>query len=1270
LSQRGSNKPARRLGTLLRRLRQWLAAIAAVAIIATAVVVGVGRMLIPYADELRPWLESQLSERLGQPVSIERVEARWPRLTPQVTLQGLRAGDERQPLIEAARARLELHLPDLLRAERNPFRLVVLGLDLVLAENESGQWGLRMQGDGQPAGGGQGLAGDLLVRDARLRVRPRAGPPLDVIIEEGEIRRLGDRTGLVARAHLAAAPRAALDLALAGRQVDGRLQALTGRVSLDRLRLAAIELDDFLPGFLTVPPDRLGASLRFDWRAGRGGVADLELELSGEGDFEASARLRIERRARRIDAELETLTVRGQPIAEGIVLAHRDERWAASVPALDLPGVHALLGRWLGDWEHWPTSVAGRIDGLELLYRHPGSLHRLEGAITGLAFDLPGDRAGLSGLDLDLGLAGDRAALSLSGSPVLDWPAKMRQPVPIETISGRLVVSPRAVQIDGVVGRRPEASARADGWVWLGGGRPFMDFIVTSDRVGPVDPRPWLPAGQIPPKALTWLDRALLGVTSASGGLNYHFRLGHKFRTWSPGDFQAWVDFRGADLDYWEDWPVARDLGGRIDFAGRSMVASVDAGRLGTVPLTAERIAIDDLTAPAVEIELAAESVESAAVRDVVGAFPIEGWSRFVEPVAASGTLSLETDLFLPVRSMSDWRLQGRVTLDGTTLALPAAALRFPELKGPLAFDREGIDPTRLTIGAEGQAAVEVAAGFTRPNWLEASGRLLVSRLLSGQAPWSELAGRIGGESEWRVRLDGHPAGGWQLDARSDLAGLSLQLPVPLTKPAESVMPLQLSLRGHEAGLTVSGRLGELLDLTAEDASGRWRLAAGLGRAAPALPSTAGFEIAGAIDRLDLAAWIDLLSALSPARADAGGTGGGRLRLQLGRLDYGAVSLLDVELDGRRDAQEWRLNLAGDNASGEVSVPRPIDSGRVVAVDMARLHLARPEGESLAEDLSQAPVPGQTSTRVPTEFPPIHLLVESFRYGELPMGRVRVESHARPDGIEIERIEVDGPHLELGGHGRWIVGADGPVTEFEGRLISSDLPALLDAMGHASQFRAARAQVDLNGRWTGAPFDFALARLSGRMQLVMVDGNIPEAQPGAGRLLGLISLSAMPRRLMLDFRDVFGQGLKFDRIEGAFELAGGVARTDGLKLESPAADIRVSGLTDLGGQTYDQTVVVEPGVGGTLPVLGGLAGGPAGAAAGLILRSLLERPLQGIAEARYRVTGPWGDPEVELVGARAAEPDYRLDAGEENGDAGEGEPGAAEENDASQPPPD
>lgn len=1245
MTERTTLKPDPETTTLLQRLRQWVAAIAAVLIIATAVVVGVGRLLIPYAHHLGPWLEERLSERLGHPVSIDRVEARWPRLTPQIILDGVRAGDDESPLLALDEARLELHLTDLFRTGRNPFRLVVLGLDLVLAEDASGRWGLRLAEGGELAwtpGSGEGLAGDLVVRDVQVSVVPQNAPRLDLIIKEGEIRRRGETTGLVARASPAAAPEAVISLALRGRQGAGGLIDLTGRVSLRRLQLESPGLGSVLPEFVTLPPDRIEASAEFDWQRGLGGSMDLELSLNGAEDFEAEATLRVEGEAGRIDAELIELRSGDRTLVEHLIVAREDDLWAADVLAVSLEDIHRLAGRWFGDWESWPDALAGDVSGLSVMSDTSGSLHRLGGEVTGFTLDMPGDKLRLADLDFDLALDGDRAALSLGGSPTIDWPAKMRQPISMATIEGRAIISPNAVELDRIVGERPEVRGRAEGWVWLGGGRPFVDFTVVAERIGALDPRPWLPEGQIPPRPLAWLDRALLGIEGATGGLNYHFRLGRKFRDWREGDFQAWVDFRGLDLDFWAGWPVARGLDGRADFVGRSMVARVDRGELGAVELGAERIAIDDLKSPELAIALSADDEPAAAVREVLANLPFEGWSRFVDPVEASGPMSLGIDLFLPFARASAWDVGGHVDLQATTLDVPAARLRFPNLRGRVVFDRAGIEPSLLQIADLDPARLTLSAQFESPARLAIEGSLPPSRLLPERSPWSALAGRFDGASRWEAALSGQPSGGWQLELHSDLAGLALDLPKPLGKPASQSVPLDFSLRGHEEGMTLSARLGERLNLVAEDAEGRWRLAAGLGRAAPALPATPGFEVAGAVAQLDLQAWSEAL-AESSMEAGGGQAGAGRIRLELGQLDYGNLSLRDVALDAALEPAQWQLRLDGPTAAGQVIIPRPIDSGRVVAVDLTRLHLVHSLGPEPGADLAEAPVPAQTRTRVPTDFPPLTLLIESLQYADLDLGRVRMESHARSDGIEIERVDVSGPVLTLSGYGRWILADGGPVTEFEGRLISTELPTLLDRMGQASQFEAARAQVDVEGRWPGAPFDFSLARLDGSMALVMTDGSIPEASPGAGRLLGLASLSAMPRRLMLDFRDVFGEGLKFDRIEGRFELSGGVARTDGLRLTSPAADITMTGETDLGARRYDQTIVVEPGVSGTLPILGGLAGGPAGAAAGLILRSLLERPLQGIAEARYRVTGPWDDPEVALVEALPVEPAPRDD---------------------------
>lgn len=110
-----------------------------------ALIVGLGRLALPYADHLRPWLEQALSERLDQPVTIDRIEASWPRLLPNVTLRGVGIGRE-DARVEIDWVLLEGRADRLLRGHRLPFNVVVLGLALELNQTQSGEWALQWQG--------------------------------------------------------------------------------------------------------------------------------------------------------------------------------------------------------------------------------------------------------------------------------------------------------------------------------------------------------------------------------------------------------------------------------------------------------------------------------------------------------------------------------------------------------------------------------------------------------------------------------------------------------------------------------------------------------------------------------------------------------------------------------------------------------------------------------------------------------------------------------------------------------------------------------------------------------------------------------------------------------------------------------------------------------------------------------------------------------------------------------------------------------------------
>ena len=105
-SGRGLSGYVRVCRRLLWKLLLWF-------VIASAVIVSLGRLLAPYADHARPLVERALAEALNQPVRIGRIEAQWPHLSPQIQLYDLSVGTMDDAVLEVDRARLELKLYNL-----------------------------------------------------------------------------------------------------------------------------------------------------------------------------------------------------------------------------------------------------------------------------------------------------------------------------------------------------------------------------------------------------------------------------------------------------------------------------------------------------------------------------------------------------------------------------------------------------------------------------------------------------------------------------------------------------------------------------------------------------------------------------------------------------------------------------------------------------------------------------------------------------------------------------------------------------------------------------------------------------------------------------------------------------------------------------------------------------------------------------------------------------------------------------------------------------
>jgi uncharacterized protein YhdP len=229
--------------------------------------------------------------------------------------------------------------------------------------------------------------------------------------------------------------------------------------------------------------------------------------------------------------------------------------------------------------------------------------------------------------------------------------------------------------------------------------------------------------------------------------------------------------------------------------------------------------------------------------------------------------------------------------------------------------------------------------------------------------------------------------------------------------------------------------------------------------------------------------------------------------------------------------------------------------------------------------------------------------------------------------------------VQINGSGDWNGDASSSYTHMRMTFAAEDLGNMLGALGFDGLVNGGKTHDQLDARWSGSPSGLSLATMEGTLSIQVNNGRIPEAtSPGVGRLLGLVSLAELPRRLTLDFGDVFGKGLAFDSISGDFKLANGNATTTNLVIDGPAANIKVTGRTGLRAKDYDQQMVVIPHVGNSLPLVGAVVGGPIGAAAGFAVQGILGKGLNQAASARYRITGSWENPVITLLEKHAAPP--------------------------------
>ena len=718
-------------------------------------------------------------------------------------------------------------------------------------------------------------------------------------------------------------------------------------------------------------------------------------------------------------------------------------------------------------------------------------------------------------------------------------------------------------------------------------------------------------------------------------------------------------------------WPALTQINGELIFDRQSMTVRGATARIANAPslaLSKVEATIADISKKQ-QVMISAEALGNAAdALNLVNTSPLaEISSKALAQASINGQTELTIRLLLPINELYRSRVQGTVTLPGNDFQIFPQSPTLLQAKGQIFLSEKGFDLRNVSARAfGGDIRLEGGSRPTRSNSdvsvaLRAQGTVTAEGLRQAKelGYLSRLATQATGSAAYVASLNirrGVP----EISVNSNLQGLGLNLPQPLSKPAEaslllrydnSLVPESLQ-EGRKLQDQISLELGSVATANyTRDISGdtprvvRGRIGVGLlpgeviaANDNPGVAANINFS------QLNVDAWEKLLGNTSgQAASDATTTGLSAetraylpsiLSVRARELTIQGRTLNNIVVGGSREDLTWRANLDARELNGYVEYRQASsgNSGRVYA-RLARLSIAAAAAADIEATLDQQP----------TSIPALDIVVEDLELRGTRLGRVELEALNRESaGVRewrLSRLNVSLPEAQFSATGNWALVDTHQAagrnerrrTALNFKLDIANSGDLLKRVGQDKVLAQGKGVMQGQIGWLGAPWALDYASMNGGFNLTIENGQFLKADPGLAKLLGVLSLQSLPRRLSLDFRDVFTEGFSFDFLRGDVKIEQGVAFTNNLQMKGINAAVLMEGTANIAKETQNIKVVVVPEINAGTASLVAAVINPAIGLGTFLAQLILRRPMIEAATQEFQITGSWLDPQIKRV---------------------------------------
>ncbi|MFW5432528.1 MAG: YhdP family protein [Methylophilaceae bacterium] len=870
--------------------------------------------------------------------------------------------------------------------------------------------------------------------------------------------------------------------------------------------------------------------------------------------------------------------------------------------------------------------------------------YRLKSGFKALSINTYNNIPGFKNLSGKINANEENGVLQIASTNAsLDFKEVLRWPIPAKKLNGKVTWNKNKEKIKIVAKDIFIANQHISGTInasyhmnGVKGG--YLNLTGSFDN-GNIKYAPFYYPTTLNNQTIEWLDSSILSGKANNVQLTVKGHLDDfpyvdKKNRLNPklGIFRVTARLSDAVLEYGKSWPKIKNLGLDLLFEGNRMELNANKGKILGFNITKSKVTIPELdTAVALSQVLNITSEGEGPITEgikFINSSPVKEVSLgFTDDLKTAGNGKLNLDLSIPLNDIENSKYKGQFHIndgkmyENTNTGLPEISHIF----GALNFDEAGINAQDIKaemLGGPAQVSLSTASDKTIN--IDATGTM--SGVGIQKVSTNTLTTSLEGNADWEADIAiKKPV--MNLSIRSSLIGMAVNLPAPLGKPADqdaSFMVTKKQTLTSEDLFEVTYNKMASAKIFRTVKNGDLTIARGdIAINTPVQhPTEPGLSLHGQFDYVNADEWLALVnksntgdnqSTLNLTKAD----------LSIQKLDIFNRSLSGLKVTAKPNNNHLQMTLTSQELDGDVewqSASSSEDNGKIIA-RLNKLHI--PTGNEEESDVEDNEI-----RRLDRKYPALDIKADDFKLGKKALGTLELNAFERNEDWVIEKLKISNPSSTLLADGTWHNWTRSPNTNLKFTLSTENIGDTLKRFGQADAVKGGVAIIAGRLQWPGSPHEFKKKGLNGEFTLGASKGQILKVQPGVGRLFGLLTLQSLPRRLTLDFRDLFSEGFAFDEISATAKINNGIMRSNDFFMTGPAAETQIKGETNLETETQNLKVKVVPHISDSLS-LAALAGGPLAGAAAWLAQKILKDPFNKIAQSEYTVIGTWDKP-VEL----------------------------------------